>query len=98
MASMAVINLAEFKADRTPHMTGKAQCAGCGTDWEAVAPVGTHELDCPSCGAHKGFFVNTVVRGDQEWECNCGSTLFRIAKHCGPYCVNCGAAQEGWFD
>jgi hypothetical protein len=52
----------------------------------------------PACGLFKGAWAFEVERGDQVWECNCGGQLFRIAKHCGPYCANCGAEATGWFD
>ena len=43
--------------DRSPHVYGKATCAGCGYVWIAVAPEGTLDVKCPSCEAEKGKFV-----------------------------------------
>lgn len=93
----AVVSLAAAREERTPHLEGRAECAGCRHEWHAVAPVGTFVLSCPSCRTDKGFFANAVLRGEQAWVCNCGSQLFRIAPTVGPYCVNCGDAALGWF-
>lgn len=94
---MTVIDLAQAKADREPHLSGGAQCIGCGHKWAAVAPVGTAELQCPSCGLEKGRFVASVLHGESTWTCNCGNDLFRINQHAQVYCANCAAVQEGWF-
>lgn len=87
-----VIELSDFR----PHLSGAAQCLGCGHKWAAVAPVGTFELECPECGLPKGRFVAAVVRGELHWECACGCDLFRINKNGIVYCPNCGAEQEGY--
>lgn len=94
---MSVVSLEDARASRTSHLEGRAECIGCRYSWQAVAPVGTHSLECPECGLMKGAFANEVVRGAETFECNCGGQLFRIAKHCGPYCANCGADAVGWF-
>jgi hypothetical protein len=93
-----IVSLADARADRSPHLSGRAECIGCRHSWEAVAPLGTVQLECPACGLPKGAWACEVVRDDQVWECNCGGQLFRIAKHCGPYCANCGTEATGWFD
>jgi phage FluMu protein Com len=93
----AVILFAEAKQAAHPHMTGAARCQACGKEWEAVAPVGTHELECPSCKATKGYMVNAVLRGNERFVCNCGCDVFRISPIHGPYCVNCAVPAEGWF-
>lgn len=33
----------------TPHWQGPVTCSACGHAWRAVAPVGTHVLECPKC-------------------------------------------------
>ncbi len=32
-----------------PHWEGPVTCSACMHGWRAVAPVGTHVLECPSC-------------------------------------------------
>lgn len=32
-----------------PHWQGPVTCAACGHGWRAVAPVGTHVVECPRC-------------------------------------------------
>lgn len=92
-----VLSLAAAREERTPHMTGEARCAACGHEWVAVAPVGTHELDCPSCGCTKGHMKRPVMRGDERFVCDCGCDVFRISRAHGPYCVNCAVPATGWF-
>lgn len=92
-----IISLAEAKAAREPHLSGPAMCLCCRHKWRAVAPVGTTEFECPSCGTHKGVFETTVVVGKMVFECNCGCDLFRISPD-GPYCVNCATPAVGWFE
>lgn len=93
----AVLSLDEARADRTPHLEGAARCISCQHEWHAVAPVGTHVLECPACSLPKGRFVHKLKRGEQTWTCNCGCELFSIAPQIGPYCINCGAEQDGGF-
>ncbi len=92
-----VIDLAAAKQEREPHMTGKAKCQACAYTWQAVAPVGVHELECPSCGATKGYMVHAVVRGSESFVCDCGCDVFRISREHGPYCVHCATPAVGWF-
>lgn len=92
-----VLSLQKAREERQPHMTGAAKCQVCAHTWQAVAPVGVHELECPSCGSTKGYMVNSVMRGDERFVCNCGCDVFRISRQHGPYCVNCATPAEGWF-
>jgi hypothetical protein len=63
-----------------------------------VVPVGVIEaLECPKCSAEKGFLVHTIMRGEQFFECDCGSSVFRISPIHGPYCLNCAVPAKGWF-
>ena len=34
---------------KKPHWQGPVTCSACGYMWRAVAPVGTHILECPKC-------------------------------------------------
>lgn len=92
-----VLSLAEAREQRAPHMTGAARCAACGHEWEAVAPVGVHELECPACSSTKGHMRHSVMRGAERFMCNCGCDVFRISPSLGPYCVNCAEVAQGWF-
>lgn len=94
---MTVVSLSEARKRRDPHMTGAAACMVCHHSWVGVAPVGTIELECPECHATKGYFINSVLRGDERWQCDCGCFVFHIARTIGPYCVNCGTEAVGWF-
>lgn len=93
----AVLSFAAAVQERTPHMTGEARCAACGHTWQAVAPVGVHELECPACASQKGHMTHSVLRGSDRFVCNCGCDVFRIHREHGPYCVNCATVAEGWF-
>lgn len=77
-----------------PHGTGAAYCMACNATWEAVAPVGTIELECPGCKSMKGRFKfpYTPITG-VVWECKCGNQLFNFDVN-GIFCPNCGVYQE----
>lgn len=92
-----VVSLAEARAERTPHLEGRARCISCKHEWHAVAPVGTDVLERPECSLPKGRFMHEVRRGGKVWTCNCGCELFSIAPQIGPYCINCGDEQKGWY-
>mgnify|MGYP006321819925 FL=1 len=94
---MPVISLAEARAEREPHTSGKAKCQSCAHEWVAVAPVGTYELECPECAATKGYYLGAMLRGEETFVCNCGCDVFRISPVHGPYCVNCATPVSGWF-
>ena len=91
---MTVIDLAQAKKDREPHMTGPAMCLSCQHEWTAVAPLGVLWLECPACSLMRGRFIANVERDDAHWECNCGNRLFYITPR-GAYCPNCGLWQDG---
>lgn len=91
-----IISLDEHRQAQTPHLSGEAVCPVCTHRWQAVAPVGTTNLGCPSCGSIRGQFANTVLRGDTCWVCTCGSDTFRISPEVGPYCICCGDVQQGY--
>lgn len=93
----AVLSLSDARQEREPHLSGLARCVACRHEWVAVAPVGAHELECPECTATKCYFMNSTMRGEQVWVCNCGCDVFRISPTVGPYCVHCATVSEGWF-
>jgi hypothetical protein len=90
-----IVDLATVRGRATPYMSGAAACMACHHSWVAVAPVGTYELECPECHSTKGYYVNTVVRGEEVFECFCGCDMFRISRVHGPYCVNCATPAKG---
>ncbi len=94
---MSVVSLAQARVDRTPHMSGAAACMVCHHSLVAVAPVGTHELECPECHAIKGYYVAPVVAGEDRFQCDCACSVFHIGRGIGPYCVHCGTEATGWF-
>lgn len=97
---MTIIDLAAKKLERSPHMTGPAQCLSCKHEWTAVAPVGTVALDCPACGGHKGQFEYLVDAPEDSafFQCHCGNSLYRhIRRPDGQthwMCVGCGIIPD----
>lgn len=86
------------KEPEEPHLSGNAQCIGCGHKWVAVAPVGTVVMDCPECTLPKGRFRNACapVEDAEIWQCTCGGDLFMVVKNAGYMCVACGFYQHGF--
>ena len=79
-----IINIFEHKA----HLSGDAKCLGCQHEWQAVAPVGTTELECPGCGLWKGVYA-CMTAPDTVWQCDCGNQHFYIDDE-GAICARCG--------
>lgn len=77
-----------------PHISGAAKCLSCAHEWEAVAPIGTVELECPGCQTWKGVF-NGCTGPELVWECQCGNQHFYLCDD-GPMCSRCGLTQEGY--
>lgn len=80
-----------------PHMRGKAMCTACGHEWEAVAPVGTLHLDCPSCDRVRGEFKHFIEPTEDQpvWKCNCGCYTFYLKPE-GAMCRQCGLISNDW--
>lgn len=96
--SADIINLAQAKQDREPHIEaveGKARCLACRHEWIAVAPVGVVWMECPSCSLERGRYIAQIERPGEHWHCNCGNELF-FATNDGFYCPNCGTWQNGF--
>lgn len=88
-----IVNLQEHKEASSPHMSGEAVCFNCKHQWQAVAPVGVLELECPSCGTLRGVWNHTVWPSEQEvWMCNCGAYHFALTKQAA-HCLACGCTQ-----
>ena len=76
---------------KDPHGQGEAFCYQCNHTWQAVAPIGTTQLECPECHTMKGLwkFPFAPNEGQEVWQCNCGNQLFYLTPD-GPLCANCG--------
>ncbi len=95
---MSVISLAEARAEREPHLAGEAVCLCCRHEWAAVAPTGTWQLECPSCGTMKGVWRYPVGGevGDACFTCACGCEALTAYKRAGLFhlkCMSCGTEQ-----
>lgn len=87
-----VVNLAEAREARGPHITGPARCSACGHGWVGVAPVGTAWLECPSCKTMRGLF-RFPLRPSSAWVCQCGCDAYSITTD-GLKCVACGLSPD----
>lgn len=81
-----------------PHLAGEALCIGCRHEWAGVAPVGTWQLECPSCGSTKGIWRYPIgaQQGDSFFRCSCGCealTAYFRSGHFYLKCMSCGADQ-----
>lgn len=76
----------------SPHISGNAKCLSCSHEWVAVAPTGTHELECPECKTWKGVF-NGYTAPEEVWECDCGNQHFYISEG-SAMCPRCGLLQR----
>lgn len=85
MSSPKVVNL----NDHRPHNSGVAVCMCCKHEWNACAPIGTTDLECPKCHTMKGHFKFECARLAPHWQCVCGNFYFCIIP-AGSYCPNCG--------
>jgi len=53
--------------DHRPHMTGTATCRNCQHFWQAVAPIYTFDLECPSCG-HMAGYIDPNLNEDGHYD------------------------------
>ena len=94
------IDFARAKAERSPHLSGQARCVACKHEWAAVAPLGTLQLECPSCGLERGQWAYpfSLDKGQMIYVCNfCDSTNFAIQSH-RAFCVGCGTTHYPWAE
>jgi hypothetical protein len=91
-----IINL----ADHRPHGAGEAVCSHCKHVWEAVAPIGATQLECPECHTLKGLWKApfAVAEGDLLYVCNCGGDLFFILPDGYHMCRECGVVGDDCGD
>jgi len=88
-----IISFEERRLAKTPHKEGRALCLQCHHDWQAVAPIGTTQLECPSCHLMQGVFYGVMSTERPQWQCACGEFVFFIDQR-GPYCAHCGVRPE----
>lgn len=91
------VDLANEQSEDSTEFTlhGPAKCLDCKKEWVAVAPVGTNELDCESCGTHRGVWKGPMLPADEDtliFICDCGGYHFVITSE-GTLCVSCGVHQ-----
>lgn len=84
-----LVNLEAERILRNPHREGEARCLNCKHSWQAIAPVGTYRLECPSCHTTQGVFNGVSSTAHPQWQCQCGEWQFFIDL-VGPYCIHCG--------
>lgn len=80
------------------HIEGHGWCMNCKHEWEAVAPVGTTRLECPSCGTHNGVWRGSCSppEGQSLWVCSvCGNDVFTVQPH-RAFCTRCGTTSYPW--
>lgn len=71
-------------------LEGRARCLACGHHWEAAAPVGAYQLECPLCSCPKGAFMSFAFpENGYFWKCVCRNDVFAVVKT-GIVCVVCG--------
>lgn len=75
---------------RRPHLEGAAKCVECQHVWQAVAPTGTWQLECPACGLLKGVwkFITVPGRDIEIYVCECGNDMYFLRKD-GAHCLKC---------
>ncbi len=88
---MKILTLKPKEPDE-PHLSGDAFCVTCGHRWAATAPVGTIQLECPSCHAMRGVF-KYPCEPEVAWTCGCGCFIFMISGKENILCYNCGEIQ-----
>lgn len=90
-----VVQLFRQAEPEVPHGTGEAFCLQCDHVWQAVAPVGTTQLECPECHTMKGLmkYPHAPAEGTLVRECRCGNQYFWITPE-GHMCPNCGIYQS----
>lgn len=92
MSGDKVVSLSDAREERSPHMTGEAVCLACEYEWQAVAPVGLTEMECPNCACHKGMLKDFCApEGGLVYNCNsCGGCLFLLKPDLTMMCAGCG--------
>lgn len=71
--------------------TGEAVCYTCGHSWQAVAPIGVIELECPKCKELTGKWLNRFRPSEgYVYHCgNCNGETWVLTPD-GALCESCG--------
>lgn len=90
-----VVDLAQARDDRKPHVSGECFCLSCGHKWVQVEPTpaeGITWIDCPACMRKMGRYKFRFVKADAfYWECSCGCDIFKLYRDAKvAMCPNCG--------
>lgn len=91
-----VVDLAAARAERSPHLSGEAQCLECQHRWVAVAPIGTVQLECPACRSARGIWRYPVGLEPPQvrFICNqCDNDIFQVQPD-AYFCIRCGFRHE----
>lgn len=94
MTEATVIDFAAEREKRSPHLEGVAHCLACGHEHRAIAPIGTHELQCSSCGLMRAVWFGLFVP-ERGFACECGAFAFALTND-GPMCLRCGLVMADW--
>jgi hypothetical protein len=90
-----IIDLAQRREERQPHVVGEAFCMGCNHTWTGTWPAGVVDLECPECHAKRGRSTYDVAppKGTRAWTCtHCENQLF----HCLEDRVHCPGCGMQW--
>jgi hypothetical protein len=93
---LSVVQFKPREPKEPPHMAGEAICIGCRHTWAAVAPVGTWQLECPSCGSGNGIwrYPTGAHEGDLGFKCLCGCEALTAYKRRGRFYLRCMACAD----
>lgn len=88
-----VVSFQQAREERSPHYCGQAVCLQCRHEWEAVAPAGTTEMECPECSLLRGVWKYNFGpdEGDQYLICDCGNDHLSAYRRKGQVWVKCMA-------
>lgn len=86
-------DIVDLDAQR-PHYTGPAVCLRCGHEWISVRPLGVVALECPKCGAERGYnFSNILGAIGPELGQECCGQVDQDGVCAAPACIHGSAAN-----
>lgn len=87
-------NVVELDSYR-PHSAGEAKCLACQHTWQAIALLGTTDLECPECHLKRGVYSHNFGAqiGQAFISCRCGCKAFEISPE-HAQCMRCGLCIE----
>ncbi len=76
---------AAAKEAEGPHNSGTVLCLACKYEWQAVAPCGVYQLECPSCHTQAGVWAAPIGLPHETYTVftcgSCGGQHFALARH-----------------